>query len=253
MASWKDSSGRKDGSSEYKFGDYTRSLVKWVNESQSNNGGNEEEEEASSWKSLSGRTEGPEGYKFGDLTSSTLNFIFGGFTLSPKQNNAEPATTTVDRNNLSAEERKAAALKKVEESKKRARKAKIQPLQDRFKNAALAVLSGKTISPEQLDLLWDVSKELTAEEAAEVLVPLLQQMRSKSSSNDATVTSDPAVKASLADIIDIVLCGKDITQEQISLISEYATKLSPEDVMAVVSSVLLTSWSKKEAAKQVIH
>jgi hypothetical protein len=259
MSTWKDSSGRQRGSEEYEFGDYTRSVLRWLKKNDENDAGSPSQTSAeqkqhneNTWRALSGRTDGPDGYKFGDLTATTINFLFGGLRVSPKKAAIE---NEPNMDSLSREEKLALVRKKAEdhkkrkkeEERKRMRDAKVVELQNKFKEAALAVVGGKAISPEQLDLLWDVSKELTAEQAAEVLAPILQQM----SKNATATTSDPAAKASLGVIIDTVLAGQDITQEQISLISTYAATLTDEDLMAVVTQSLMNSWARKAAAKKV--
>lgn len=258
MSSWKENAGRQGGPEEYEFGDYSRSVLKWLKKNDDDTAANQSntaeqiQQNENTWRALSGRTDGPDGYKFGDLTSTTINFLFGGLLASPKKATIqnEPSMDSLSREEkLALVRRKAEEHKKrmKEEERKKMRDAKVLELQNKFRDAAVAVVGGKAISPEQLDVLWDVSKELTAEQAAEVLAPLLQQM----SKNAATTTSDPVAKVSLGVIIDTVLSGQDITQEQISLISTYAARLTDEDLMAVVTQSLMNSWARKAAAKKV--
>eukprot|EP00621_Florenciella_sp_RCC1693_P007970 CAMPEP_0182540224 /NCGR_PEP_ID=MMETSP1323-20130603/26692_1 /TAXON_ID=236787 /ORGANISM="Florenciella parvula, Strain RCC1693" /LENGTH=112 /DNA_ID=CAMNT_0024750853 /DNA_START=239 /DNA_END=573 /DNA_ORIENTATION=- len=102
--SWKNAAGRKDGSSGYKFGDLTRTLVKKTKAAVAGGTNSDDDLEhdlgpavtphafddapdahdegasvsssgsgGTSWKEAAGRRTGADGYKFGDVTRSLLS------------------------------------------------------------------------------------------------------------------------------------------------------------------------------------
>jgi hypothetical protein len=166
--------------------------------------------------------------------------------------------------------RKKLALEKVEEIRKKHREQKrlekIQTNQIRFGEVLAVILSGQGVSEEQLEILWDVSKDLTAEQASAVLVQQLEIRMSSPIPIPATTTDsggggggggscqeDENTRRMFCLAVDAVLGGKGVTSQQISTISDISTRLSTDVLVSLLSDRLTIHWKRKEDAKKVSH
>lgn len=215
----------------------------------------------STWKEASGREVGSDGYQFGDATSWVLGRIF-----KPKLEDTEDDADDNDDDD-EKETRRIEALRKVEEIRRRRSIKKLDEesnmperylkkivgdflsagtLRIRFLLCLEGSILGNNISEEQLDQLWSVSRDISAEKAASVFSELFREQVPAAATLD-----NPEAEECFGKALDSLLSSRGITSEQLSDISAKAKLLSSATLVTVLQNQLKIHWEKKEAAKKV--
>ena len=231
----------------YEFGDITRGIL------QSYVATIESTKSKRSWREASGRQDGSDEYQFGDWSTYVASSVSSWFF--PKQTKQPEEETP-------AEDRRSAALDYAEEVKQRRQQekcvAKVRRNQEKFAVILGLVVSGERVTEEQLNSLWDVSRDLTAAQAAEVLVQQLEILKARPGSAVVSVDASglsademDAVKENFCLAVDAVLSGNHITQDQLTGISTIARKVTTDVLVGLLTQKLMEHWMKKETAKKV--
>jgi hypothetical protein len=119
----------------------------------------------------------------------------------------------------------------------------------KFAHLVSAVFLSKSFNTDQLEKIWESAKELTKEQAAEVLVPIIRKVKQESTELRGTELDDE--KSSFIETIDFVFSGNEITRDQLEFIATTAANLPTDTLLEVIASVLGSHYQKREEAKKV--
>ena len=125
------------------------------------------------------------------------------------------------------------------------RAEKYEARKQEFALCVTVVMSGSSISQEQLMKLWEKAAPLQAEDAAAILAANV------SSASD-TVTKDKAgAENQFQTVLEMLLQGQTIDSKQITLLSNIGNHLTSSTLIAVITRMLKVTYDAREAARQV--
>lgn len=167
-------------------------------------------------------------------------------------------TTKVDDQDESVDpvERKRLALERHQQQKLEAKRQqelarveKEKQNMEAFGQIVRLLVSGGNVTEEQIEMLWELSRSMTAQQVAEILARQLQILQD--AGGDKVVEDSPGEKERFALAIDSLIIGKGINEEQLRFMGESARKLTTETVTHTLGERLMAAWLKREAARKV--
>lgn len=113
----------------------------------------------------------------------------------------------------------------------------------RFRDALEIVLSGDTVTQEQIENLWETSKPLKAEHAAKIMTKCLQ-----ANSSNSVYTDKPHAAEKFRTVFKMLLAGNMVTTKQMEMISQASSNLTGETITRICQEEVTIAYQKKQAA-----